>query len=61
MEDVPGTEEFYRTMSEKEYAKLLENEALTKRDKGAGELKVTQSEEYTNTDLSERTNQGKKY
>ena len=48
-------------MSEKEYAKLLENEALTKRDKGAGELKVTQSEEYTNADLSERTNQGKKY
>jgi len=58
---VPGTEEFYRTMSEKEYAKLLENEALTKRDKGAGELKVTQSEEYTTTDLSERNNQGKKY
>ena len=58
---VPVTEEFYRTMSEKEYAKLLENEALTKRDKGASELKVTQESGYVTNDLSQRTNQGKKY
>ncbi len=54
------SEYFYRTMSDKEYAKLEKNNILTKREKGASELKVTTESDYVLNDLSKRVNQGSK-
>lgn len=56
------TEKFYRTMSEKEYQKLVMNKGkLTKREKGSSELKVTMDPYYVLGDLSQRRKQKKKY
>jgi RHS repeat-associated protein len=62
-EGVSNTESeiFYRTISDKEYAKLEKNNMLTKRETGASELKVTTESDYVLNDLSKRANQGKKY
>ena len=55
-------ESFYRAMSSKEYERLKENDYhLSKRHKGSSELKITDSEAYVVSDLSQRKGKKKEY
>jgi Pretoxin HINT domain len=57
---VHNAEYVYRTMSEKEYAKVVKNGGLSIREKGSSELGITREANYLN-DLSNRKFIGKQY
>ncbi|MEY8746875.1 RHS repeat-associated core domain-containing protein [Bacillales bacterium AN1005] len=60
--NLKDVELFYRTMSEKEYTRLVDNLGrLSKREKGSSELKITDDINYILNDISRRKKLNKDY